>query len=378
MVVAEIHRGRSVFPEFKADWDRLMTCGEHEPSVSFEWTAALLESHVRESDELVLIVLKRAGAVVGIVPLVLRPLEKFGRTLITAFPVSELSNTHSDLLIEDESEPVLAAFVDVLDRRELRWDVFGMTRFLETRSLGAQWCEILRRRWKLFEYTREQPSFFLTLDGSFGGYLQQRSGSFRNALKRIERKLMGRGTVEIRSQDDFSDFERAYEAMLSIEQCSWKQDWGTSIVAVSRQTTFYRSLCRQAFQNNRLHLGFLCLDGRPVAYNLGLIENGTYYYLKTSYDQAERPYSPATFLRAKLVEELIGRGVKYVDFPAEPYEWERQWTDEVRWHRSVTLFAPSAVGIAYCAYRKVKSLCRGSASQSIQYVNPRDLKPGLA
>jgi CelD/BcsL family acetyltransferase involved in cellulose biosynthesis len=115
-----------------------------------------------------------------------------------------------------------------------------------------------------------------------------------------------------------------------------------------------------------------------VAYNLGLIENGTYYYLKTSYDQAERPYSPATFLRAKLVEELIGRGVKYVDFPAEPYEWERQWTDEVRWHRSVTLFAPSAVGIAYCAYRKVKSLCRGSASQSIQYVNPRDLKPGLA
>lgn len=378
MVVAEIHRGRAAFPAFKTDWDRLMSRGEHEPSVSFEWTAALLESHVQESDEIALIVLKRAGAVVGIVPLVLRPLKKLGRTFIEAFPVSELSNTHSDLLVEEVSEPVLDAFVDALDRQELRWDAFGMTRFLEARSPGALWCEVLRRRWKLFEYAREQPSFFLTLDRSFDGYLQQRSGSFRNALKRIERKLLGRGTVEIRCQDDFADFERAYEALLAIEQCSWKQDRGTSIAAVSRQAAFYRSLCRQAFQKNRLHLGFLCLDGRPVAYNLGLIENGTYYYLKTSYDQAERPFSPATFLRAKLVEELIGRGVKSVDFPAEPYEWERQWTDEVRWHRSLTLFAPSAGGIAYCAYRKVKRLCRGSANQSIQYVNPRDLKPGLA
>lgn len=378
MVVAEIHRGRSVFPEFKADWDRLMSHGEHEPSVSFEWTAALLTSHVQENDEIVCIVLKRGEVVVGIVPLVLRPLRKLGQTFVTAFPVSELSNTHSDLLLEEISEPVLAAFVDALYGRNLRWDVFGMTRLLESRLLGTLWCGILRRRWKLFEFTREQPSFYLPLGETYDGYLRQRSGSFRNALKRIERKLRGRGTVEIRCQDDFSDFEEAYEAMLSIEQCSWKQDRGTSIAAVSRQTTFYRSLCRQVFQKNRLHLGFLYLDGRPVAYNLGLIENDTYYYLKTSYDQAERPFSPATVLRAKLMEELIGRGVKSVDFPAEPYEWERQWTDEVRWHRSLTVFAPSVGGIAYCAYRKVTSLCRGSANQSIQYVNPRDLKPGLA
>lgn len=378
MVVAEIHRGRAAFPEFKTDWDRLMASGEHEPSVSFEWTAALLESHVQKNDEIVFVILKRAGVVVGIIPLVLRPLKKLGQTFITAFPISELSNTHSDLLVEELSESVLAAFVDALYRRELRWDVFGMTRFLEARSLGAMWSGVLRRRWRLFEYSREQPSFFLTLDRSFDGYLQQRSGSFRNALKRIERKLMRRGTVEIRSQNDFSDAEAAYDALLSVEQQSWKQGQGTSIAAVSHQEAFYRSLCRQASRKSRIHLGFLYLDGRPVAYNLGLIENGTYYYLKTSYDQAERPFSPATFLRAKLVEELIGCGVKYVDFPAEPYEWERQWTDEVRWHRSLTLFAPSAGGIGYCAYRKVKSLCRGNANQSINYVNPRDLKPGLA
>lgn len=377
MVVAEIHRGRTVFSELKADWDRLMESGENEPSVSFEWTAALMDCHVQENDEVVCIILKRGGVVIGIVPLVLRPLKKLGQTFITAFPVSELSNTHSDLLVEEVSEPVLDAFADALYRRDLRWDVFGMTRLLEARPLGALWCGVLRQRRGLFEFTREQPSFFLTLDRSFDGYLQQRSSSFRNALKRIERKLVSRGKVEIWSQDDFPSLDKAYDMLLSIEQRSWKQDHGTSIAAVSRQTLFYQSLCEQAVRRKWLHLGFLCLDGRPVAYNLGLIVRGTYYYLKTSYDHAERPVSPATYLRAKLVEELIGRGVKQFDFPAEPYEWERQWTDEVRWHRSLTLFASSAKGVGYYLYRKAKTLGRRDENPSVNYANPRELKAGL-
>ena len=319
--------------------------------------------------------LKRRSTIIGIVPMVLRPMRKLGQTFIRAFPLSELSNTHSDLLIEEVSEPVLAAFIDALYCQDLRWDVFSMTRLLEARPLGALFCEILRQRRGRFEFTKEQPSFFLTLDRTFAGYLQRRSGSFRNALKRIERKLMSHGRVEIRSQDDFSDIDSAYEALLSIEQRSWKQAFGTSISVVSRQTTFYHRLCTLASTRKRLHLRFLYLDSRPVAYNLGFILNGTYSYLKTSYDHAERPLSPSTFLRARLLAELIGEGVQQFDFPAEPYEWECQWTDEMRWHRSLTLFAHSVNGFAYGVYRKARTLARRNDGQQVQYVNPRDSKP---
>jgi CelD/BcsL family acetyltransferase involved in cellulose biosynthesis len=378
MVVTEIHRGRAMLNQFKEDWDRLIDHGNIQPSASFEWTAALMESHVQTSDDIASIILKRRGAVVGIVPLVLRPMKQLGQTFIRAFPVSELSNTHSDLLIEEVSAPVLTAFVDALYSLDLRWDVFNMTRLLGEQPLGELWCGILRQRRKTFEFTEEQPSFFLTLDRTFEGYLQRRSGSFRNALKRTERKLMSHGRLEIRNQSDFPGIGEAYQALLSIEQRSWKQAHGTSIAAVSRQTVFYRHLCERAFQRNWLHLGFLYLDDRPVAYNLGLILKDTYFYLKTSYDYAERPLSPSTFLRAKLVEELIGRGVKQFDFPAEPYEWERQWTDEMRWHRSLTLFAPSVKGFAYGVYRKAKTLARQNDSHQVAYVNPRDVKPGLS
>jgi len=378
MVVAEILPGRTRLNELRADWDRLMDRGGREPSVSFEWTLALMESHVQEVDDIVCIVLKRREEIVGIVPVVLSPIKKLGHTFIRAFPLSELSNTHSDLLIEEVSEPLLAALVDALYRPDLRWDVFSMTRLLERQPLGAIWCGILRQRRKPFEFAEEQPSFFLTLDRTFEGYLQRRSGSFRNALKRTERKLMSHGRLEVRNQGDFPGIDEAYQALLSIEQRSWKQAHGTSIAAVSRQTVFYRHLCERAFERSWLHLGFLYLDDRPVAYNLGLILKDTYFYLKTSYDYSERPLSPSTFLRAKLVEELIGRGVKQFDFPAEPYEWERQWTDEMRWHRSLTLFAPSIKGFAYGVYRKARTLARQNDSHQVAYVNPRDVKPGLS
>lgn len=377
MVVAEIHRGRGMLNQLKADWDRLLEHGDSEPSASFEWTAALMESHVQDSDDIAWIILKRRGTVIGIVPLVLRAVRKLGQTFITALPISELSNTHSDLLLEEVSEPVLVAFVDALYRSDLYWDVFSMTRLLEARPLGALFCEIVRQRRGRFEFSREQPSFFLTLDNTFEGYLQRRSGSFRNALKRIERKLMGRGRVEIRTHDDFPDIDQAYEALLSIEQRSWKKAHGTSISSVSRQTTFYHHLCTLTSQKEWLHLGFLYLDGRPIAYNLGLVLKHTYCYLKTSYDYAERPLSPSTLLRARLLEGLINRGVKLFDFPGEPYEWERQWTDEMRWHRSLTLFAPSIKGRAYRLYRKAKAIGSGGSDGGLQYVDPRALKPGL-
>lgn len=377
MVVAEIYRGRAILTQLKADWDRLLDCGQKEPSVSFEWTAALMDSHVEERDEIVVITLKRLDSVIGIIPLVLRPMKKLGQTFIRAFPVSELSNTHSDLLIEEVSEPILTAFVDALYRPDLRWDVFSMTRLLEDQPLWTLWCEILRQRRGRFEFTREQPSYFLTLDRTFEGYLLRRSGSFRNSLKRIERKLMNHGRVKILNQDDFSDIDKAYEILLSIEQRSWKHAHGTSISVVSRQTTFYHRLCALTSLRDWLHLRFLYLDDRPVAYNLGLILSDTYFYLKTSYDYADRPLGPSTFLRAKLLEELLGRGVKYFDFPGEPYEWERQWTDEMRWHRSLTLFAPSIKGFVYGLYRGARAIGRDVGSLQVKYVNPRELKPRI-
>ena len=58
--------------------------------------------------------------------------------------------------------------------------------------------------------------------------------------------------------------------------------------------------------SGRLHLQWLTVGGREVAYNVGYLRDGQYHYLKTSYDAAFRAMSPSTYLRARLIEDLIG------------------------------------------------------------------------
>jgi CelD/BcsL family acetyltransferase involved in cellulose biosynthesis len=132
--------------------------------------------------------------------------------------------------------------------------------------------------------------------------------------------------------------------VLEIERSSWKHEHGTAITAVSHQTGFYRDLCLGARAAGRLHLQWLTLDGKPAAYNLGYVRNGSYHYLKTSYDAKLRQLSPATYLRARLIAGLIDRGVRHFDFPGEPYEWEAQWTDSIRWRKVITMYRQTLRG----------------------------------
>jgi len=55
----------------------------------------------------------------------------------------------------------------------------------------------------------------------------------------------------------------------------------------------------------------------------------------------EKPGGAATFLRGRLIEDLIARGIRLVDVPGEPYDSERQWADELRGHIMLTAYSGS-------------------------------------
>jgi len=132
-----------------------------------------------------------------------------------------------------------------------------------------------------------------------------------------------------------------------VEKVSWKHKHGTAISAVAHQRGFYHDMARGALDAGRLHLTFLQLDHLPVSYNLGLVSHGQYHYLKTSFHEAYRSRGVATISRAHLIRILIDEGIKEFDFPGEPYKWEAQWTDKLRWHRSVLVYNKTVMGRVY-------------------------------
>jgi CelD/BcsL family acetyltransferase involved in cellulose biosynthesis len=321
------------------EWSALDAIGLSEPCTSLAWTRALLETHVEDSDAVFVVVLRSAGRAVAIVPAVLRRERVLGLFEVAAiYPLCELTPAHSDFLRDSDRPEIVRAFFEAIATLPCRWDILRIRRLLESNPITLQFADYLAVSGFKFRMRREQPAFLLALDGSYEDFLAARSAKFRNYLRRKTRQLQSLGQLSVVLAGSDKSVGDAYDDLVSIEERSWKHSQGTSIAAVTQQRDFYQQLCEGAFRSGRLHLMVMYLDDVPIAYNLGIVTADRYSYLKTSFDEHLRKVSPATVLRARLIENLVAEGIQTMDFPGQPDPWVEQWTEQWRWRTSVLVF----------------------------------------
>lgn len=375
MIDYKISENRESLRDLKKTWNDLFKSGNFEASTSYDWTYALVESEIKDEDSFVNITIQDNHEIVGIVPLIIRETKKKGFTLKNIFPISEIYNTHSDLLIIKKNDEYLDVFFQALFKLKYNWHVFRMMRIIENNYIIDKFESNLKRQKRHYEFSLNDPSFFITFGEKYSDYLKNRSNKFRNYLKRKTKKLYSIGNVECVGIDKIKDPNIAFNYLMEVEKKSWKNTHGTAITSIKKQKIFYDLLSKYTFENGWLHLYFLNIDKSPIAYNLGLIHNDTYLYLKTSYDENYRSYSPSTVLRAQMIEALFQDGIKYFDFPGEPYEWENQWTKEVRWHKSLVVYNKSLKSHIYAIYNNLITKKDKCNKEQINYYNPKDVKP---
>ncbi len=374
MMTFEIIRGADKIDKYYPRWEELFNSGRFEASLSFEWTQALIRTYLGKNP-FFLIVLREGAEIVGMVPLVMKELKKYGISLSAISPVAEQYNTSSDLLFKNSSPELMKVFVNALFSLPGTWDVFWIMRFAEGNpSLGLM-EDYLKRASIKYATRKEQPSFYLNLDNTYDDFLKKRSAKFRNNLKRNEKKLRSMGDVRFCKTENGQPLEEAIKHLMYIEENSWKHNQGTAITSVEKQRELYKELCEGTFSTGWLHLCFLLLNNEPISYTLGLVIGEKYYSLKNSYHEKHKQVSPTTLLRARVVEDLIKRGIKTYDFTGSPHPFESEWTKELRWHKSLTIYNNTLKAKVFSLYQTVKNRLAGSSGNDLVFYNPRDVKP---
>ena len=372
MVSFEIIRGKQKISEYQKDWDRIFESGAYEVSTSYEWTQAILESTLQKTDEFFLVVIKKLGKVTGLIPLLMRKGNRFGISIAHLLPVSDLYHTHGDLLLDELNDEITRAFVTAIFSLDVKWDVFRMTRLLEANSIVGFVENYLKKSSLSYEIKKDEPTFFLSLNCSYDNYLKNKSHKFRKNLKYNEKKIRELGDVQFRGMQDMKNIEDAYNDILSIEKNSWKHIHGNSFFDNQTGREFYKYLLESTSTTGMLHLLFLVINSEPVAYAMGCIKDNRYLFLRTSYHEKYRSTSPSTLLIADLIEDLIQRGIKELDFTGEPHEYQTHWTNELRWHRSLFIYNNTIKGKAYSLYHFLKSKKEIRYSHSIKLRKRRD------
>jgi CelD/BcsL family acetyltransferase involved in cellulose biosynthesis len=340
-VALKINRKSRSFDETLAQWSSLGRLG---PPLLAPELALLTARLVREPEPLLVGAARRGTLVVAL------PLARQGRTL------RALRSDHTprvDAIGERAAVPALwqaIRSIDGWDTLELRGVPADSFLALELPTLArAEGCRVYVR-----EVSRA-PWFEVE------GIEQRIHRRFRGDMRRLERQL---GGVEL---ERITAFDRAaLRDVLRLEASSWKGRVGTAIACEARLVAFYTATARVFAMRGQLNLAFLRARGERIAGCFALEDAQTFHLLKIAHDPAYARFGPGQLLVRETALDAARRGLTRYDLLGQDTAYKMKWTDSVRSHVEIAVYAPSLRGRARCWAREVARPLAGRARRTLR------------
>lgn len=350
--------GRAAFDRLAPEWDALLARGPVDlPFVRHAWIAAWLDAFAPAARLLVLAARDADGQAAGFAPLLVERSQ--GVTRLVA-PANDHSCRVEWALGPDASGAVAALWSHLRDA--LRWDVL-LLRDLPRDGPTSTLLEPLARA------DRHLTGRWTSLDTPYlplGGRPreEQVTAKFRANLRRRARRLEEQGAVAVERIEGGPALDAALDAFFALEAAGWKGKRGTAIGRDPRLVAFYRRIAHDAAARGALAARALTLDGRAVAFHLGLVHRGVYHLPKTAYDEALGTMSPGQLLHREVVAECEARGLAELDFLGPDMPWKRDWEPRHRPHDWLYVYRPSLPGRAlFTVKHRLKPLVKEALSR---------------
>ena len=189
------------------------------------------------------------------------------------------------------------------------------------RALGAS------RRWRV---SVDEVDSTLTVDTTchHGVYEKQLPHRLVRNLDRQEAKLRGQGLITFHETGAQADWSNWFEAGLALEASGWKGAEGSAIAQGAEVAAFYREVAAASAASRRLRLYTLACDGRPIAFRLSILDEGTLFLLKTAYDEQFARFGPGNLLLRRVLRHAFDDpAISAVDLVGHP-EWKRPWSTD--------------------------------------------------
>jgi len=151
----------------------------------------------------------------------------------------------------------------------------------------------------------------------FEAYWEKRPGQLRNTFRRRAKSA----ALEIEIFDRFD--EAAWADYEAVYRASWKPEEGSF--------PFLRALAEQEGAAGTLRLGIARRNGRPVAVQLWLVENGEAVIHKLAYAEEAKAMSPGTILGEAMFRRALDEDkVRVIDYGTGDDAYKRDWMEERR------------------------------------------------
>jgi CelD/BcsL family acetyltransferase involved in cellulose biosynthesis len=313
------------------EWDELADRTKAAPFLRPGWVAAWWSAFGAGALEIV--AARRGGRLVGLIPLTYR-----------RGSLESATNWHTPEfgIVAEDGAAALELATALFARSPRRVSLS----FLNSANTDLDMCRTAAgaQSYLVLERTLERPPF-VTIEGDWAAYEGQLAANVRRDLRRRRRLLEQEGKVSFTVDDGMEQLEERLQEGFRVEGSGWKGESGTAIVSRPETRQFYSDVARWAAERGWLRLAFLRLDGRPLAFQYGLEDDGVYYFLKGGYDPAYARLSPGRLLVRAMLERSFSDGLTRFDFGGTGELFKLEWANGARELVRFQGFARSPVGL---------------------------------
>lgn len=155
---------------------------------------------------------------------------------------------------------------------------------------------------------------------TFEQYIQGLSQNRKDIIKKKRRRLERDFRVELIVIDD----TKGYHAYFNIMRKIYEGRWSNFDINLpdDKYYEMSRSAMSHCFDMKCMSLYLLKANTEIIAYQLGFVKNATFYTYRESFCPSYSYYSPGQLIKVYMIENLIKKGFKQVNFMAGDYDWK--------------------------------------------------------
>jgi len=303
---------------------------------AWSWNAAYARAHLEDEDIFGWTALDADGSAVGLLPMSLEP-KRGAFALRRALFLGDgtFDSDYLEPLARPGAEDECAqAFLEALCRSP-RLDVAVFSCI----PLERPWLDALSRAAEasgLQQRHVDVPCCSAALPEDFESYLKGLKSRMRSKVRSAVRGSVVRREELLwtRAPDEL---DRDLAGLFDLHTQRWRTRGEPGSFADTRRTAFYADLARRHLEQGTLRLARLERDGRPIAYQIGLVAGDRYYQLQEGFDPALEKERPGVALRARALAELQAEGVRHYDFMAGVSRHKTDWGAADRMCRTLSV-----------------------------------------
>ncbi len=279
--------------------------------------------HLRPPDaELFLLTVSRGDQLLGLAPWYMRRTRGYGRVVrflgdsaCTDYTTISTATGH-----ENEVRREIARWIAAEAGRS--WDMFILTGVAAGDPLTGSLADDVRGGDVLLDQRTIGNTWRVALPPTWEEYVELYSKRDRYRLRRVKREMLDSGRAVVRRVASPADFERGYELQYRLRQIRCRSQGERCLFDDLRFTAFVREASRRFLERGQLRLQWTEVDGEPVAFDSGFVDQGGVYIYQTAFDPAKSELSPGRLHLQASIAAAIDEGRRFFDLLRgdEPYK----------------------------------------------------------